>query len=179
MLCENTISTLCSSVIGGLIALLGVCLTIQYYKTKDKKDNEKEDSSNIACFYYMLLNKVNLLTMWEVSNNYNEFVVQMTPFYTNDENMFLYNRLQSVLKVTDDSIIREIVTFLSDLQQFETIRARCSSDLQLKNDVNIVDRNNYKKAIEHCKIKLRANSEKELKGILNILDALEEYIKRV
>lgn len=165
--------------IGGILALIGAIVTIVYYRRKDRQDKLREDNRNISGFYYLLLSKANLLGNWLEPAYSDTFVVQVTPIYTSEENMFLFNRLQSVLKVTSDSSIRELLAFMSDLQQLENARSECLTELQLRGTVKKSDQDNYIRILTHCNKKLIVDKEKELAGIINILDSLEQYTKKV
>lgn len=167
------------AIAGGVLALIGAVATIIYYRKKDKKDSIREDNRNISGFYYLMLSKVNLLRKWIEVVHSEPFTIQVTPIYAEEENMFLFNRLQSVLKVEGDSTVRELLTFMSDLQQLENARSECLKELQIRRTVSNYDKNNYIQLLIHCNKKLLEDKEKDLVGIVNILDCMEKYTKNV
>ena len=64
-MCEAWIS-FAGTVLGGGLTLLGVAITIRYYKAQEAKDAESERNAGIMMFYNFLLTKVNLLKRYTI-----------------------------------------------------------------------------------------------------------------
>lgn len=164
-----------SAVIGGGAALLGVFFTIKYYKNQEKTNFESEQLRNISGFYYMLTAKINMIAaLSQISEN--PTVIPATPIYTSEENMFLYNRIQSVLSKTNDDTIRELVAFMSDLEQLESARNECILQQHIRGTFRPKDKSDYKEILLHCNNKLNADTSRDLQGIINILEGLREVV---
>lgn len=177
--CSSDIGiSLVSALVGGMCALLGAFMTIKFYKKQEKETRRKEDNRNIAGFYFMLLEKANKLCIW-MKNTTEPFIVQVTPIYTNDENMFLYDRLQNILAVTSEEDVRELVAFLSDLHQLENARNECLISMHQGIQINNEDKTNYINILTHCEKKLYKSEEQNMRGILEILGSLEKYAQDV
>ncbi|MFR9297770.1 hypothetical protein [Emergencia timonensis] len=176
IMCEAWIS-FAGTVLGGGLTLLGVAITIRYYKAQEAKDAESERNAGIMMFYNFLLTKVNLLKkIYDYrSDDERKTIIQGGCVYTESENLFLYERIHYLKSIVSEDELLELLAFMGQLQQYEAVRRNCEIELDKNNMV--IHTIEYNKQLDNCYGRLDTDSEKGICGILDILCKIEAYLE--
>lgn len=165
------------AILGGFLTLLGVALTIRYYKNQEERNTKSAQKVGAMVFYNFLLVKVNLLEKIHKAKEDEQIklVVQGGSVYTELENLFLYERIHCIESILTDAELGELLAFMGQLQQFEAARCTCETDLDKNNQ--IIHKTAYDQQLDNCFNRLTASPGRETIGIWSILGKIEAYLE--
>lgn len=163
---QEFIMSLIAGCITGIFSIIAVILTNMHNRKLAKNERNIDSLNHVITFYYLLLEKVNK-TVKIKADFKKDKVVPKAPIYTENDNFFLYNRLEYVFSAVEDDCIRELIAFMSNMQQLEEARKR---------NVDGSYSSEFEAVLEIACVLLYNNKEKDNTGIINILGSLENYI---
>lgn len=125
------------AVIGGLLTLVGVFLTILYYKSEEK--NKAKRMSHLQCeaLFWFFEVKGDLLKEWnkliEDVQDPKEYVSPSGNLVPVGDDIFLFERIQYLNEALDDAEITSLLEFfarLKTLQEARDVVDNCKNDQQ-------------------------------------------------
>ncbi len=124
------------AVIGGLLTLVGVFVTIKYYKEQEKRQHQKEIETQSEAIYWFFKAKLDLLNDWskmfEHAEKIKMNVVPSGELVSNGDTIFLFERLRYMTEWLEDSEISHLIDLLAMLKNLQEGRDAVDGCTDLK-----------------------------------------------
>jgi hypothetical protein len=124
------------AVIGGLLTLVGVFVTIKYYKKQEKCQHQQEIETQGQAIYWFFKAKLDLLDDWskmfEHAKKIKMNVVPSGELVSNGDTVFLFERLRYMTEWLEDSEISHLIDLLAMLKNLQEGRDAVDGCTDLK-----------------------------------------------